>query len=55
MASAGQLGGQGDHHSPKPYVRKAFERYLECDIFAHGFARTRCGDFGHDFLEAFYC
>jgi hypothetical protein len=44
LASAGQSGGQGDHHSPKPYVRKAFERYLECGIFAHGFARARCGD-----------
>ena len=55
LASAGQSGGQGDHHSPKPYVRKAFERYLECGIFAHGFARARCGDCGHDFLVAFSC
>ena len=54
LASAGQSGGQGDH-SPKPYVRKAFERYLECGIFAHGFARSRCGDCGHDFLVAFSC
>lgn len=36
LASAGQFDGQGDHHSPKPYVRKAFEKYLECSIFAHG-------------------
>lgn len=55
LASAGQFDGQGDHHTPKPYVRQAFERYLECDIFAHGFARTRCGDCGHDFLVAFSC
>lgn len=55
LASAGQFDGQGDHHSPKSYVRKAFEKYLECGIFAHGFARSRCGDCGHDFLVAFSC
>jgi len=41
MASAGQFDGQGDRHTPKPYVRQAFRRYLECGIFAHGFARAR--------------
>lgn len=46
---------QGDQHSPKPYVRKAFEKYLECGIFAHGFARACCGDCWHDFLVAFSC
>ena len=55
LASAGQFDGQGDHHSPKPDVRQAFEKYLECGIFAHGFARARCGDSGHDFLVAFSC
>ena len=55
LASAGQFDGQGDHHSPKPYVRKAFEKYLEFGIFAHGFARARCDDCGHDFLVAFSC
>jgi hypothetical protein len=25
LASAGQSGGQGEHHSPKPHVRQAFE------------------------------
>jgi hypothetical protein len=55
LASAGQFSGQGDHHSPKPYVRKTFEKYLECGIFAHGFARARCDDCGHDFLVAFSC
>ena len=24
LASAGQFDGQGDHHTPKPYVRQAF-------------------------------
>ena len=42
LASAGQFDGQGDHRSPKPYVRQAFAKYLECGIFAHGFARARC-------------
>ncbi len=55
LSSAGQFDGQGDHHTPKPYVRQAFEKYLECGIFAHGFARARCGDCGHDFLVAFSC
>lgn len=50
LAGAGQFDGQGDHHAPKPYMRKAFEKYLECGIFAHGFARARCGDCEHDFL-----
>jgi hypothetical protein len=26
-----------------------------CGIFAHGFARARCGDCGHDFFVAFSC
>lgn len=55
MASAGQFDGQGDHHTPKPFVRKAFAKYLECGIFAHGFARARCGDCGHDYFVAFSC
>ena len=55
LASAGQFDGQGDHHSPKPYVRQAFCKYLECGIFAHGFARARCGDCGHDYFVAFSC
>ena len=55
LASSGQFDGQGDHHSPKPYVRKAFAKYLECGIFAHGFARARCGDCGHDYFVAFSC
>jgi hypothetical protein len=34
LASAGQFEGQGDHHTPRPYVRQAFRKYLECGIFA---------------------
>jgi hypothetical protein len=55
LASAGQFDGQGDHRTPKPYVRQAFRKYLECGIFAHGFARARCGDCGHDYFVAYSC
>lgn len=55
LASAGQFDGQGDHHSPKPYVRQAFRKYLECGIFAHGFARAWCDDSGHDYFVAYSC
>ena len=47
LASCGQFDGQGDHHTPRAYVRQAFRKYLECGIFAHGFARARCDDCGH--------
>ena len=30
LASAGQFDAQGDHRTPKPYVHKAFGKYLEC-------------------------
>jgi hypothetical protein len=55
LASAGQFDGQGDHHTPKAYVRQAFRKYLECGIFAHGFARARCDDCGNDYFVAFSC
>ena len=29
LACCGQFDGQGDHHTPKPYVRQAFRKYLE--------------------------
>ena len=53
LASAGQFDGQGDHHTPKSYARQAFRKYLECGIFAHGFARAWCDDCGHDYFVAF--
>jgi Transposase zinc-binding domain len=55
LASAGQFDGQGDCRTPKPYVRTAFRKYLECGIFAHGFARARCADCAHDYFVAFSC
>ena len=42
LASAGQFDGQGDHHTPKSFVRQAFRKYLECGIFTHGFGSTWC-------------
>jgi Transposase zinc-binding domain len=55
LASAGQFDGQGDHHTPRTYVRQAFRKYLECGIFVNGFARARCGNCGHDYYVAFSC
>jgi hypothetical protein len=36
-------------------VEQEFRRYLECGILAHGFARARCRQCGHDLLIAFSC
>jgi DNA-directed RNA polymerase subunit RPC12/RpoP len=55
LASAGQFDGQGDHHTPKPYVRQAFRKYPACGIFAHGFTRARCNDCGRDYFVAYSC
>ena len=55
LASCGQFDGQGDHHTPRSYVRQSFRKYLECGIFAHGFARARCDDCGHDYFVPFSC
>jgi DNA-directed RNA polymerase subunit RPC12/RpoP len=41
--------------SPPAHVEREFRRYLECGILAHGFARARCGQCGHDFLIAYSC
>jgi hypothetical protein len=55
LVSCGQFDGQGDLHTPSPYVELAFRKYLECGIFAYGFARARCEDCGHDYFVAFSC
>ena len=44
--------GRDDEWSVPEYVEREFRRYLECGILAHGFARARCGQCGHDFLIA---
>ena len=36
-------------------AQDAVNRYLDCGIFACGFARVRCGDCGHDYFVAFSC
>jgi hypothetical protein len=55
LASADQFDDQGDHHTPRPYVRQAFRKYLECGTFAHGFARVWCDNCGHDYFVAYSC
>jgi hypothetical protein len=55
LATTGQFDGQGDHHTPSATVRRVFRKYLECGIFAHGFARARCDDCGHDYFVAYSC
>jgi hypothetical protein len=47
--------GYRDDGPVPPYVERQFRRYLDCGILAHGFARARCGQRGHDFLIAFSC
>jgi hypothetical protein len=47
--------GHTDGDGVPRYVEGEFRRYLECGILAHGFARARCEDCGHDFLIAFSC
>lgn len=41
-------------HTPA-LTEREFRRYLECGILAHGFARARCPDCGHDYLVAYSC
>ena len=41
-------------HAPV-LTEREFRRYLECGILAHGFARARCADCGHDFIIAYSC
>ncbi len=44
-----------DERSVPEHIERDFRRYLECGILAHGLARARCGQCGHDFLIAFSC
>ena len=39
----------------RPGAQEAVNRYLDCGIFACGFARVRCGECGHDYFVAFSC
>jgi hypothetical protein len=38
-----------------PGVERDFRGYLECGILAHGFARARCEDCGHERLIPLAC
>jgi hypothetical protein len=41
---------------PMPgFVEREFRRYLAGGVWAHGFARARCAECGHDLLIAFSC
>ena len=37
------------------FVERELERYLECGLLCHGFARVRCDDCGHDVLVPLSC
>ena len=50
-----ELAQDESGRSAPAHVEREFRRYLECGILAHGFARARCEDCGHDFLIAFSC
>ena len=42
-------------HGVPAWVEKDFRAYLRCGILAHGLARARCADCGHERLIAFSC
>ncbi len=44
-----------DYGRLRPVVEKTVERFLDCGIFRHGFARIRCPDCCHEYLLAFSC
>ncbi len=44
-----------DYGPFRPVVEKTVERFLECGILRHGFARIRCGSCHEEFLLAFSC
>ena len=50
-----QRDGCADGDPVPAHVEREFRRYLECSILAHGFARARCGECGHDLPQAFSC
>ena len=39
----------------RPVVEKTVDRFLECGIYRHGFARIRCPDCCKEYLLAFSC
>jgi Transposase zinc-binding domain/Putative transposase len=53
--AASRTAEDADFDPVPRFVEREFRRYLECGILAHGFARARCAQCGHDFLIAFSC
>lgn len=49
------LRDDGQSRSAPALTEREFRRYLECGILAHGFARARGADCGHDFIVAYSC
>ena len=49
------LQDDGAGETAPAVTEREFRRYLDCGILAHGFARARCADCGHDFLIAYSC
>ena len=49
------LAREGQGEGVPGCVEREYRRDLECGILAHGFARARWGQCGHDFLIAFSC
>ena len=39
----------------RPVVEKTVDRFLECGIYRHGFARILCPDCSQEYLLAFSC
>jgi len=50
LSSDSRQGGSVPAH-----VERELRRYLECGILAHGFARARCAQCGHDLPLAYSC
>jgi hypothetical protein len=44
-----------DYGPLRPVVEKTVERFLECGLLRHGFARIRCGHCHEEYLLAFSC
>ena len=49
------LHDDGAGETAPAVTERELGRYLDCGILAHGFARARCADCGHDFLIACSC
>ena len=53
LAEARERSASG-HGLPR-YIEREIERYLECGILCHGFARVRCDGCGDELLVAYSC